>query len=90
MEKDTTLDQLVEKLIDSKLHDIECRLMEKISGMKDETVGIDRAVEITNLKKSTIYNLKNQNRIPCHKKGKRLLFSTRELNDWIKNGKIYQ
>lgn len=90
METNTTLDQLVESMIDSKLHDIECRLMEKISGVKDETVGIERAIEITNLKKSTIYNLKNQNKIPCHKNGKRLLFSTRELNEWIKNGKVNQ
>lgn len=49
--------------------------------------GIAVAVQVTGLKKSTIYNLVQQRKIPHYKRGKRLYFDQKELLDWIRKGK---
>lgn len=49
--------------------------------------GITLAERITGLKKSTIYNLVQQRKIPHYKRGKRLYFDQKELLDWIRKGK---
>src|SRR5690606_34812783 len=51
------------------------------------TNGIELAERITGLKKSTIYNLVQQRKIPHYKRGKRLYFDQKELLDWIRKGK---
>ena len=48
---------------------------------------IELAVQVTGLKKKTIYNLVNKRMIPHSKKGKRLYFDEHELNAWIRTGK---
>ena len=53
----------------------------------DQIGGIDLAQQITGLAKPTIYGLVAQSKIPCMKQGKKLYFSSRELTDWIKQGK---
>jgi hypothetical protein len=45
--------------------------------------GIDLAVEVTGLKKSTIYKLVSMGKIPCSKRGK-LIFMYEDLVIWIK------
>lgn len=54
---------------------------------EENTGGIMLAMEITQLKKRTIYNLVNKRMIPHSKKGKRLYFDEKELREWIKSGK---
>ena len=61
--------------------------MQKTADEKDEINGIELAVEITKLSKSTIYSLVSKRQIPHSKKGKRLYFSRTDLLEWIKNGK---
>jgi excisionase family DNA binding protein len=46
---------------------------------------IDLAVEVTHLKKPTIYRLVNTKGIPFHKRGGRLYFSRQELIEWLKS-----
>lgn len=56
-----------------------------IAGSEDEGfLNTDQAAEYIKLKKTTLYNLINQNKIPFHKSGKRVLFKKSELSDWIK------
>lgn len=49
--------------------------------------GLDLAMQVTGLKRKSIYNLVNERKIPHAKKGKRLYFDEKELIDWIKSGK---
>ncbi|MDJ1503527.1 helix-turn-helix domain-containing protein [Xanthocytophaga agilis] len=49
--------------------------------------GIDLAVQITGLAKSTVYNLVSEGRLPHMKRGKKLYFSRTELENWIADGK---
>ena len=53
---------------------------------QDEIGQLDLAEKVTGLKPSTIYVHVCKNRIPHFKKGGRLYFSRRELEDWIKQG----
>lgn len=43
----------------------------------------DQAADLIKLKKTTLYNLINQNKIPFHKSGKRVLFKRTELIAWV-------
>lgn len=43
----------------------------------------DQTADLIKLKKTTLYNLINQNKIPFHKSGKKVLFKKTELIDWI-------
>jgi excisionase family DNA binding protein len=53
----------------------------------DELGGIDLAIKLTGLAKSTIYCLCSSREIPHSKRGKLLYFSRNELNEWLKSGK---
>ena len=55
--------------------------------VNDETGGIDLAVEVTRLSKSTIYGLVARRQIPHSKPAKHLYFSRKELLSWINDGK---
>ncbi|MDJ1473364.1 helix-turn-helix domain-containing protein [Xanthocytophaga flava] len=49
--------------------------------------GIELAMEITGLAKSTIYHLAADGLIPFMKQRRKLYFSSRDLYQWIKDGK---
>lgn len=49
--------------------------------------GIELAVEVTGLKKPTIYGMVQRREIPYMKKGKRLYFKRAELESWIESGR---
>jgi hypothetical protein len=51
----------------------------------DDWGGIELAMEVTKLKKQTIYGLTCGEKIPHYKKGKKLYFSRSELLIWIKS-----
>ncbi len=53
----------------------------------DELGGIDFAIKLTGLAKSTIYCLCSSRQIPHSKRGKRLYFSRNDLTEWLKAGK---
>jgi len=52
-----------------------------------EIGGVELAIEITGLAKSTIYSLVSKRAIPHSKRGKRLYFSRKALLDWIDEGR---
>ena len=54
---------------------------------KDTIGGIELAIQITGLAKSSVYNLVCARAMPHYKKGKRLYFKRKELEDWIAAGK---
>lgn len=49
----------------------------------DEVGLIDLAIEVTKLRKSTIYTLVSKKQVPFHKRGGTLYFSKQELLNWI-------
>lgn len=65
---------------------VESRIGE-MAAQTDQISGIDLAIEITGLAKATIYSLVSERKIPHSKRGKRLYFSRRELNEWLAAGK---
>lgn len=54
---------------------------------RDKLLTIEEASKLITLRKSTIYSLVSKKEIPFSKKGKRLYFSTSELEDWIREGR---
>lgn len=57
------------------------------SSTEDVFINIDETAKLIDLSKSSVYGLVHQNKIPFHKKGKRLYFLKSEILDWIKSGK---
>ena len=57
------------------------------SSIEDVFMNIDETAKLVNLAKPSIYGLVHQNRIPYHKKGKRLYFLKSQIIDWLKSGK---
>lgn len=52
-----------------------------------EKVGVAQAAEITGYSKNTLYQMHSQGKIPCAVKvGSKLMFRTRELQEWVDNG----
>jgi excisionase family DNA binding protein len=49
--------------------------------------GLDLAVEVTGLKKPTLYSLVNRRLIPFFKQGKKLYFKREDLEAWIEDGR---
>lgn len=54
---------------------------------QDKIGGIELAMQVTGLAKSTVYNLASESRIPHMKRGKKLYFSREELLSWLREGK---
>jgi excisionase family DNA binding protein len=46
---------------------------------------IEQSAKFLSLSKQTIYGLVSNNKIPFHKRGKRLYFYDKELTQWISN-----
>ena len=57
------------------------------SSTEDVFMNIDETAKLINLAKPSVYGLVHQNRIPYHKKGKRLYFLKSQIIDWLKSGK---
>ena len=52
-----------------------------------EKVGVAQAAEITGYSKNSLYQMHSQGKIPCAVKvGSKLMFRTRELQEWVDNG----
>ena len=52
-----------------------------------ERVGIEQAAEITGYTKNSLYQMHSRGKIPCAiKVGAKLMFRTRELQEWVENG----
>lgn len=47
---------------------------------------IEDVADLLGFKKSQIYRLTSQNKIPFRKKGKTLFFMSQEIYDWVNDG----
>jgi len=64
---------------------IEKSLNRILNDKKSKFMTIQEAAYYLSLARQTIYGLVNNNKIPYHKKGKRLYFIESELTEWILN-----
>ena len=55
---------------------------------QDELMDIEAASKLLKLSVATIYSKVCRRELPANKQGKKLYFSKKELNGWIKAGKI--
>lgn len=57
--------------------------------MNSEFLNYKQTSELLNLPLGTVYAMVSQNRLPCHRFGKRLVrFSKNELQEWIQLHRI--
>ena len=66
------------------------RSQPKTIAFNERPLTIDQASEFTGLAKPTLYSMASQGRIPCSRRGKRLIFLESELITWIKEGRKKQ
>jgi excisionase family DNA binding protein len=73
------MDEEILKQIDERLIRIEKMLIEQKT-----TLDMDEAVEYTKIKKSYLYRLTSESKIPHYKRGNKLYFDRTELDSWMK------
>jgi hypothetical protein len=76
--------QLLEELLDLFRSVVREELAASLQ--PDEWLDAAGAAGYLKSSKARIYNLSSESRIPVHHEGGRLLFSRRELEEWIKSG----
>lgn len=80
----TELEQLitnsVQKCLNSTLH--------PAPPVQSDLIGIEEACDITGWLKPTIYKKSFLGEIPCSRMGKRLVFSRKELTNWLQSQTI--
>ena len=55
----------------------------------DQMMTMEEACQFIGKKRSTMYSLTSERRIPYHKRGNKLYFFKKELVEWIQNGGAY-
>jgi excisionase family DNA binding protein len=75
------------KQISTQLNRLETLLID-IRGKEPEFMNIEEVSSFLKLKKSTLYNLVFNRRIPFYKKTKILLFKKSELIDWVEQKRV--
>ena len=78
-----------------EIHSIKHYLMDKplanvitsFSKPEKEFLTVEDVSQIIDLKKSSIYQLIYQHKIPHYKKGGRLYFDSMEIDEWVRSGK---
>jgi predicted DNA-binding transcriptional regulator AlpA len=78
--KDTPL---VDITVGQLLEIIEQKAASKVQEPKDDRVGIDEIKLLTGLSKSQIYKLSMLNAIPNRKFGRKLVFSIKQVTEWM-------
>ena len=59
------------------------------SGLDDQMMTMDEACKFIGKKRSTVYALTSERRIPFRKRGNKLYFFKKELLEWIESGGAY-
>lgn len=76
------LNTLVEEAVISALGKVEQQLRQY-----PEKVNIEQASEITGYSRNSLYQMHSRGQIPCAIKiGSKLLFRTKELQEWVERG----
>ena len=84
------------KRIDERLDFIENELLsgtstnsnQEITKNDDKILSVIEVAELLGLAKATIYTKVNRKELPHMKRGKNLYFSEKEINEYLKGGKI--
>lgn len=81
---------LVEMLIIKKTtQDLSASLSPPVATVEKEIMNLDECVQLTSLKKSTIYKLTHQRRIPFFKPtGSRIYFKRDEILKWLQSNPV--
>ncbi len=75
----------VHELVNLIASEVEARIHKSaLKEIPQDRIGLKETMEITGLKQSAIYKMTMHNTIPHQKFGKQLVFSRRELEEWMK------
>lgn len=80
-------EEIIRKISDQVTDNIMKAINPSINPEEDRFLTIEETSKIIDLAKPSIYGLVHKNKIPFHKKSKRLYFLKSEILDWIKSGK---
>jgi predicted DNA-binding transcriptional regulator AlpA len=80
-------DEIIQKISDRVTDNIMKAIKPSVPTEEDLFLTIDQTSKMIDLAKPSIYGLVHKNKIPFHKKSKRLYFLKSEILDWIKSGK---
>lgn len=80
-------EEIIQKISDRVTDNIIKTINPSTTLQEDHFLTIDETAKLLNLAKPSVYGLVHQNKIPYHKKSKRLYFLKSEILDWIKSGK---
>lgn len=77
----TELEQLI---VESVQRVIDSKPVTPAQAPSDE-MGLLEVIELTGLRRPTIYKKVHESKIPCYRRGKRLLFSRKEIIRWLES-----
>lgn len=77
----------LKQIINNAVKEAVQRYMTQPENNHPEFLNIDQVAEIIGRKKSTIYGLVHRRQIPYIKNGKNLLFSYKEIIQWVNSGR---
>ena len=80
-------EEIIQKISDKVTDNIIKAINPSTTPEEDRFLTIDEASKLIDLAKPSVYGLVHKNKIPYHKKSKRLYFLKSEILDWIKSGK---
>ena len=77
----------INEKLDALIRQIESleKKVREISPEKNDLITVDQCALLLDLKRSTVYRMTSENRIPCFKKGGRVYFSREEVLNWLKD-----
>lgn len=82
-------DILEKRLINIERMISELQRPEKVSEPEpQDRIGLNEALKVTGLSKSSIYKLTHERKIPFEKYGIKLVFSRRQLAEWVEENTI--
>jgi excisionase family DNA binding protein len=80
-------EEIIQKISDQVTDNIMKAIKPSVPQNEDRFLTIEETSKMIDLAKPSIYGLVHKNKIPFHKKSKRLYFLKSEILDWIKSGK---
>jgi excisionase family DNA binding protein len=88
---DNPFDLLEDRMVrmEQKLDEIKALLISAKTAVpaKEDIMKLSELSQLLGLTKATIYGFTAQGKIPCFKGGKRLLFSRKAIDVWLKSGR---
>lgn len=80
-------EEIIQRISDQVTDNIIKTINTSTAPEEDRFLTIDETAKLIDLAKTSVYGLVHKNKIPYHKKSKRLYFLKSEILDWVKSGK---